>query len=429
MPILAIFFHDSNFSTASALFDNGSECENRELKKTLKNRKIDNSLNIGIAISLTGRHSHIGSDQEIGVKIAERYFNRVEARANPFPQTTNPSPGVNGIPLKFNYVSADSTIDAASKAFDKLINARRKNVAIIGPTLSDQAFIVDEKADENCILVLAPSNTAEGIPQIGKYVSRVSAGVEKFVKYSFSYAVKQIENVNNIAVVYAGNDKFTESEAESYIEYIESQDYTEPREIIYDKNSQDFSETVDQILDDQKYPDIVVISGLTSDGGNIIYSLRERGYEGIIIGGNGLNARQVFEFCKQHCNGVIVAQSYNYKNPNYINREFLSIYNQIKNKDMPEYPTQFTAQMFTAIQVIAESLKEIAKSNNLERMSLYELRTKLNSIHLSGRTFNTPLGTILFDEDGDIDQHNGFSSSTIRNVLSDGTGGFFENNR
>ena len=52
-----------------------------------------------------------------------------------------------------------------------------KVVAIIGPTLSQQVFAAGPIAVRAKIPVIGPSNTAKGIPQIGEYVSRVSAPV------------------------------------------------------------------------------------------------------------------------------------------------------------------------------------------------------------------------------------------------------------
>ncbi len=50
-------------------------------------------------------------------------------------------------------------------------------MAIVGPTLSQQAFAADPIANKAGVPVVGPSNTAQGIPQIGEYISRVSAPV------------------------------------------------------------------------------------------------------------------------------------------------------------------------------------------------------------------------------------------------------------
>ena len=35
-------------------------------------------------------------------------------------------------------------------------------------------------------------------------------------------------------------------------------------------------------------PDLIIISGLASDGGNLVKQLRDLGFKGLMIGGNGL---------------------------------------------------------------------------------------------------------------------------------------------
>ena len=57
-------------------------------------------------------------------------------------------------------------------------------------------------------------------------------------------------------------------------------------------------------------PDLVIISGLAADGGNLVRQLRELGYKGIIVGGNGFNTTNIFSICKELCDGVLVAQAY-----------------------------------------------------------------------------------------------------------------------
>ena len=51
-------------------------------------------------------------------------------------------------------------------------------------------------------------------------------------------------------------------------------------------------------------PDLVIISGLAADGGNLVKQLRELGYKGLIVGGNGFNTTNLFPVCKALCDGI-----------------------------------------------------------------------------------------------------------------------------
>lgn len=69
-------------------------------------------------------------------------------------------------------------------------------------------------------------------------------------------------------------------------------------------------------------PDLVIISGLAADGGNLVRQLRELGYTGPMIGGNGLNTSNIFPVCKSLCHGILIAQAYSPEHPAEINQSF-----------------------------------------------------------------------------------------------------------
>ncbi|MEY3401416.1 MAG: hypothetical protein RLZZ86_1031, partial [Cyanobacteriota bacterium] len=52
-------------------------------------------------------------------------------------------------------------------------------VGIIGPTLSQQAFSANPVAERAKVPVIAASNTAKGIPELGDYIARVSVPIAK----------------------------------------------------------------------------------------------------------------------------------------------------------------------------------------------------------------------------------------------------------
>jgi branched-chain amino acid transport system substrate-binding protein len=162
----------------------------------------------------------------------------------------------------------------------------------------------------------------------------------------------------------------------------------------------------------------VIISGLAADGGNLVRQLRELGYKGIIVGGNGLNTPNLFSVCKALCDGVLIAQAYSPEHPGEINAIFHKTYvNQYKKE-----PAQFSAQSFTAVQVYVEALKALDKKTKVSTMPIDKLRTELNKELLAGK-YDTPLGKISFTPVGDIVQKD-FYVSQIK-MDKDGNNGKF----
>lgn len=334
---------------------------------------------IGVAVAQTSNVALLGQEQVIGAKIAEAYFNQ--------------QGGVNGTPIKLLFQDTGGDEQGASNAFNSLIN-QDKVVGIVGPTLSQQAFSASPIADRAGVPVIAPSNTAKGIPQIGKYVSRVSAPVSAVAPQAIDVVLAQNPGIKKVAVFYAQDDAFSKSETETFQATVKAKKLELVTVQTFQTKDTDFQTQITNTL--QLQPDLIIISGLAADGGNLVKQLRELDYKNPIIGGNGLNTSNLFPVCQQFCNGIFIAQAYSPELDSPINQAFRSAYEE-QNQSAPP---QFTAQAFTAVQVITEALRLI---ENPKTLPLADLRQKLNSTILA-QTYDTPLGKISFTPEGELIQ-------------------------
>ncbi len=337
---------------------------------------------IGIAVAQTSNVALLGQEEVAGAKIAEKYF--------------NDKGGINGTPVKLVFQDTGGDEAGAINAFQTLIN-KDKVVGIVGPTLSQQAFSADPIAERAKVPVIGPSNTAKGIPEIGDYVARVSAPVSIVAPNSVKAALKQNPNIKKVAVFYAQNDAFSKSETEIFQKTVKDQNLELVTVQKFQTSDTDFQSQATNALNLK--PDLVIISGLAADGGNLVRQLRELGYKGLIVGGNGLNTSNVLTVCKASCDGVLIAQAYSPEYSSDINAAFRKTYtNQYKKE-----PPQFTAQTFTAVQVYVEALQALDKKSKVNKLQLPELRTQLNTQVLAGK-YNTPLGEIAFTPVGEVVQ-------------------------
>ncbi|MDW8300030.1 MAG: ABC transporter substrate-binding protein, partial [Anaerolineae bacterium] len=128
------------------------------LPSVLTVRAEDEPIVIGVAVAQTTNVALFGQEQVIGARIAEEFFNE--------------RGGINGRPFRLVFADTGGDEAGAINAFQTLIN-RENVVGILGPTLSQQAFAADPIADQAGVPVIAPSNTARGIPQIGRFIFRV----------------------------------------------------------------------------------------------------------------------------------------------------------------------------------------------------------------------------------------------------------------
>ena len=356
---------------------------------------------IGIAVAQTSNVALLGQEEVIGAQIAEKFF--------------NDKGGVNGTPIKLIFQDTAGDEAGAINAFQTLIN-QNKVVGIVGPTLSQQAFSADPIADRAKVPVLGPSNTAKGIPQIGEYVARVSAPVAVVAPNAVDAALEINPNIKKVAVFFAQDDAFSVSETGTFQETVKKKNLELVTVQTHQKADTDFTTQVTAAMGFN--PDLAIISGLAADGGNLAKQLRDLGYKGLIIGGNGLNTTNMFPVCKAQCDGIIIAQAYSPEFKSDMNTQFRAAYEAEQKKA----PPQFSAQAFAGVQVFVEALAALDKKTKLSTMSLEDLRVELNKQILEGK-YDTPLGTISFDKEGEINQST-FYVAQIK-MSADGTTGSF----
>ncbi|XWX03393.1 ABC transporter substrate-binding protein [Aggregatilineales bacterium SYSU G02658] len=337
---------------------------------------------IGIGVAQTSNVALLGQEQVIGAQIAEAYFNE--------------RGGINGRPIRLVFQDTAGDEAGAINAFQQLIAAGV--VGIVGPTLSQQAFAADPLANEAGVPVIAPSNTARGIPQIGEFIARVSAPVAVVAPNAVRAALNINPDIQNVAVFYAQNDAFATSETGTFQETVRELglNLIEPVQT-FQTTDTDFSSQIATAL--ASNPQLVIVSGLAADGGNLVKQLREFGYTGLIVGGNGLNTANIFPVCQALCDGIIIAQAYSYALDTEVNNTFREIYKEAQGKE----PPQFSGQAFAAVQSFVEALIAIDNEVGLDSLSLPELRAALNA-QLRSMTFDTPLGPISYTEEGEIVQ-------------------------
>jgi branched-chain amino acid transport system substrate-binding protein len=329
---------------------------------------------IGVSVAQTGPVALAGQEQVLGAQIAEEYFNK--------------KGGVNGRPFKLVFQDAGSDEATAINAYQNQINVA-KVVAIMGPSLSQQMFAAGPFAVRAKIPVMGPSTTAKGIPQIGEYVSRVSAPVAIVAPNAIKAALDINKSIKRVVVLFAQNDAFSKSETETFQQAVKDLNLELVTVQTFQTTDTDFTAQVTNTLTAK--PDLVIISGLQVDGANLVKQLRELSYKGLIVGGNGLNTTNIIPICKMLCDGILVAQAYSPELKSKINDDFKGMYRDRQKKD----PPQFSAQAFSGVQVFVEALSALDKKSPLAKMDLAALRMELNKQIMAG-AYDTPLGEISF---------------------------------
>src|ERR1700716_4045134 len=149
------------------------------------------TVRVGAALSLTGSAKLFGSAQRSGIKLAQDEINASHLL---------------GSRARLEVIIEDdgSTREQGSVAFQKFIENSHV-LAIMGPTLSDTALSVDPLAQQAAVPVLAISNAAGGITQIGNFIFRDCLSESQLTPQILKM-VRQRLKIHNAALLYTDTD-------------------------------------------------------------------------------------------------------------------------------------------------------------------------------------------------------------------------------
>ncbi len=358
---------------------------------------------VGAVLSLTGNANVYGQDQRTGLNLAL--------------SAINGGGGINGKPVTLSIEDGGSDEPAANAAFTLQIN--RGVLALVGPTLSQQAFSANPIAQRRGVPVVGPSNTATGIPQIGSFISRVSAQASVVAPLAINRALELNPSIRRSVVFFAQDDAYSTSETVIFQNALTAKGLKPVSVQRTQLNDQDFQNQITSAL--QQKPDLIVLSLQAMDGGNLIRQLRELGYKGTIVVGNGMNTPNIYPICQRFCDGILIAQAYSPELQTPANRAFLQAF-QANHGGAKAIPPQLTAQAFTALQVVGDALKRLDAKTPLTTLTVAKARTALMAEILKGR-YQTPLGEISFTPSGEVVQKKFFVAQVRMNP--DGQSGRF----
>lgn len=272
--------------------------------------------------------------------------------------------------------------DQAVAAMTKLIDEDQV-VAVLGPTLSSEAFAADPIAQENSTIVMGVSNTATGITEMGDYVFRNSLPESAVIPGTIAQAA-EILGLTRVGLLYGNDDNFTVSGYEVFKQALTDNNIEITREETFAKGDPDFNTQLTGLIDTQ--PDAIVVSALAAEAVQIIIQARSLGYTGPIIGGNGFNSPAVLRDSGADAEGLIVGGAWNYGNPDPSESSVAFV--EAYEAKFESSPDQFAAQAYTGAWLLATAIRCADSTDHAA------VRDALAAI----QDFDSPLGVFSFDE-------------------------------
>jgi branched-chain amino acid transport system substrate-binding protein len=289
----------------------------------------------------------------------------------------NAKGGVNGNKLVLVLEDEQGKKEEAINVFKKLI-FQDKVLLVFGPTLSNSAFAAGPIANAAKVVAFGTSNTAEGITAMGPFSFRNSVMEADVLPVTVRAAVKHF-GLKKVAVMYGNDDAFTKNGYDVFKNTLQEQKIQVTNTETYAKGDVDFKAQLTKIK--ASNPDAIVCSCLAEEAANIILQTRTLGMKQPFIGGNGLNSPKLFEIAKNAGDNTVMGSPWSSENTAPANKAFVAAYKAKFNAE----PDQFSAQAYDAFYIVAEALKKVKLTGNLDKDRL-ALRDALPAVKLDGAT-------------------------------------------
>jgi len=328
---------------------------------------------IGFAFVTSGDNAVYGTSQKAAAQLA---IDEINAAGS--------GPKLTGV-----FEDTAAKPDQAFTVFQKFINADKVD-AIIGPTLSNEAKTSDPEAQKDAVPVLAVSNTAAGITDIGDYIFRDSLSEAQVIPETVKQAKDKLK-LTKVSLMYASDDAFSKSGADVFRAELQKNNIQILSEQTFSTNDVDFKAQLNAVKADN--PDAIVVSALAKPAQLIMQQARND--VGIdpkisIIGGNGFNSPAIVKAAGAAAEGMIVGAAWNLNSTEPLSAKFITAYKAAANKD----PDQFAAQAYAGVYILYDAIKRA----NVEGKSLADARTAIRDALKSTSGVDTVLGKFSFTD-------------------------------
>jgi branched-chain amino acid transport system substrate-binding protein len=236
--------------------------------------------------------------------------------------------------------------------FQKLIN-QDKVQAILGASLSSTSFAADPIAQAAGVPVIASSNTAVGLTNIGDYIFRTSPpefilfpGVLKFAQDKYG--------IKRAAQIYGIDDQLMKSAYNTHKKALEDAGIEIVATETFDKGDIDFSAQLTKIK--AANPDVIVLASLAEEAAGIVRQARQLGISDkvLFLGSNAVISNKLFDLAGPAANGLLVGAAWYAGYPSPKNQAFVSAY----EKRYGHKPDVFGAQAYDATYILANAIKK-----------------------------------------------------------------------
>ena len=345
-------------------------------------------IRLGAALSLSGSGAAAGLAQRAGLRLAQDEINASHLLGT----------------ARLDIVVEDdaSDRDQAASVFQKFIDNSHV-VGIIGPTLNDVALSVDPLAQQAGVPVLAISNPAGSLTQIGNFIFRDALSESQLAPATIKQVCARLK-LHKAALLYSDTDA-NRSGSHGFKKALQDTGVRIVAEQAFEPGATDFSGPLEEIAASR--PDALFVTATGSAAAPILIQARQSGLAGVpIVGSNAFNSASVLKTAGEAANGLIVGSGWSSTMPSPRNQQFIQGYRDRYGSD----PDQFAAQAYSGVYILAAAIGDVMATAAGQPPDPRLLRDALERVH----GLDTPLGVFSFN-----DAHDAVLPPTVQ-IVRDG---------
>ncbi|MBN1971153.1 MAG: ABC transporter substrate-binding protein [Candidatus Delongbacteria bacterium] len=327
--------------------------------------KKDDVVKVGSILSLSGSLAQYGELTKRGIELAS--------------EDINANGGINGKKIEMIYEDSALEPKLGITALNKLINVDNVEI-VVGCVGSSVCLALAPVANETKTVVISAGATSPKLSEAGPYFFRVAPSDV----YNAVFLVKWLkeENIKTVGIVYLNNEygvglknqAVYESEQEN-IEVLISEGILEQQN--------DFRSMLQKFK--RLSPDAILLFTHSEEAGYVLKQSREIGLNSDYYGGDALSDPIVYKIAGNTIDGL------KYVIPSSGTGE---LYMDFKEKYLNKYreePSAVPMKSYSALMIAAEAIKNGGYNGE-------EIQKNLLLI----KEFDTPMGIIHFDKNGDV---------------------------
>jgi branched-chain amino acid transport system substrate-binding protein len=275
--------------------------------------------------------------------------------------------------------------EGAKRAFVELVSEQNAHV-IVGPTWSNEARAAHPVAQGAGVPVLAVSNTAGGITDVGEYVFRVSQSEGEVIPELVARAKAQLD-LTKVGLVYDSDDPYSKAVTDVFRAEMAKQGVNIVGVYLLPEMRPDYKQLAASIERDA--PEAVVVSALQAEAWEVLGKIRTAS-DVYVIGGSTFASPEMLAAHRQIANRLVLGVPWHPLSEDELSSAFVSAFE--KRYDM--VPDLLAAQAYAGTYLLHTALERI----DLKGKSLSESRNAIRDALKSVGTEPTVLGPFSFTD-------------------------------